>query len=720
MVNLASPEHAVALFIVQIAVLLLAGRLMGELAQRVGQPPVMGQLVAGILLGPSLLGTLAPQVYRAIFPATPEQKAMVDGMSQFGVLLLLLLSGMETDLRLLQRIRRTAFFSSACGMLFPFAAGFFVAQLLPESVLPDPNRRLLTALFVATCLAVSSVKIVAMIILDSGFQRRNLGQLILATAVVDDTVGWITVGALAGVASRGSFDLRAAGTTVIGTLAFLALVFTVGRRGVARAIRWTNDNTRSDFAVMTLILVFMCGMALLTEAIGVHTSLGAFVGGILVGQSPLLSRRLEEQLRGPIVALFAPVFFTLAGRSIDLRILGDTRLLALAGGFVAVACAGKLLGGFLGGRLGGLTSREAVALAFGMNARGSTEVVVATIGLTVGILSQPIFTLIVIVAITTTITTPPILKWLLAGIPARGDERERLEREAAEANQFVPHIERILVVTEPRCGDLAVRLAGLLAGAHQVTTTILPLDADGGARPPAAGRRALETVTRTVERAARRAATEKEPAPDPPEVIVATPTADDPAEAVLAESAKGYDMIFVGMARMPAPETEQGTGCGPVAERIVKEFAGATAIAVGETPEPLRIMVAVTGTDYSRRAAEVAVAIARGAGTSVTVLHVARPDPEMGLTRLEREVPTTARAVVRDIEALARREGVAFRSVVRTHRLHEQAILRELAAGRHNLLVLGVNVRPGDTLFLGETAAEILRRASCALLLVKS
>jgi len=719
-VSHASPEHAVALFVVQIAVLLLAGRIMGELAQRVAQPPVMGQLVAGILLGPSLLGTLAPQVYRAIFPGTPEQKAMVDGMSQFGVLLLLLLSGMETDLRLLQRIRRTAFFSSACGMLFPFAAGFLVAQLLPDAVLPDPNRRLLTALFVATCLAVSSVKIVAMIILDSGFQRRNLGQLILATAVVDDTVGWITVGALAGVASRGSFDARAAGTTVIGTLAFLALAFTVGRRLVARAIRWTNDNTRSDFAVMTLILVFMCAMALLTEAIGVHTSLGAFVGGILVGQSPLLSRRLEEQLRGPIVALFAPVFFTLAGRSIDLRILGDTRLLALAGGFVAVACAGKLLGGFLGGRLGGLTSREAAALAFGMNARGSTEVVVATIGLTVGILSQPIFTLIVIVAITTTMVTPPILKWLLAGIPARGDERERLERAAAEAGQFVPHIERILVVTEHRCGDLAVRLAALFAGARQVTTTILPLDADGGERPPAAGRRALETVTRTVERAARRAATETEPAPDAPEVIVATPTADDPAEAVLAESAKGYDMIFVGMARPPTPEAGPGAGCSPVAERIVKEFAGATAIAVGEAPESLRIMVAVTGTDYSRRAAEVAVAIARGGSMSVTVLHVARPDPEMGLTRLEREVPTTARAVVGDIEALARREGVPFRSVVRTHRLPEQAILRELAAGGHNLLVLGVNVRPGDTLFLGETAAAILRGASCALLLVKS
>ena len=712
----ASPEHAVALFIVQIAVLLLAGRLLGEVAQRVGQPAVMGQLVAGILLGPSVLGAAAPQVYRAIFPGTPEQKAMLDGLAQLGVLLLLLLSGMETDLRLLQRIRRTAFFSSACGMVFPFVSGFFVAQLLPDAVLPDPQRRTLTALFVATCLAVSSVKIIAMIILESGFQRRNLGQLILATAVVDDTVGWIAVGAIAGVATRGSFDVKAAAFTVGGTLVFLAGAFMIGRRLVARAIRWTNDNTRSDFAVTTLILVLMCGMALLTEAIGVHTALGAFVAGILVGQSPLLSHRLEEQLRGPIVALFAPVFFTLAGRAIDLRILADTRLLALAGAFVAVACLGKLLGGFLGGRLGGLPRLEAATLAFGMNARGSTEVVVATIGLGVGLLSPPIFTLIVIVAITTTIATPPILKALLARIPPRDEERQRLEREAAEADQFVPQVERLLVVTHERSGDLALRLAGLFAGSRQISTTVLPLDAEPGPKKPVVGERARQTLARFAERGARTADGETEEKTEAPEVIVAAKTADDPADAVLAEAAKGYDMIFVAMEGAP----DGDAAWGPVVERVVKEFPGATAIAVGPRPEPLRIMVAVTGTDYSRRAAEVAVAIARGADTSLTILHIARPAPEMGITRLESEVPLTARAVVRDIEALARRDGVAFRSVVRTHRLHEQAILRELAAGHHNLLVLGVNARPGDTLFLGETAEAIRAGASCSLLLVKS
>jgi nucleotide-binding universal stress UspA family protein len=282
----------------------------------------------------------------------------------------------------------------------------------------------------------------------------------------------------------------------------------------------------------------------------------------------------------------------------------------------------------------------------------------------------------------------------------------------------VPKVERILVVSEERCGDLAARLAGLFAGTRHVMTTVLPLDGDAGRRPP--GERTLAAVKQSAERGARQAVTESEPAPEVPEVIVASRTADDPAQAVLAESAKGYDMIFVGMERPAPAPSEDGARCSAVVERIAREFAGVTAIAIGPRPEPLRIMVAVTGTDYSRRAAEVAVAIARGASASITVLHVARPGPEMGLIRLHAEVPVTARAVVREIEALARRENVPFRSVVRTHRLHEQAILRELAAGQHNLLVLGVNVRPGDSLFLGDTAAEILGRASCALLLVKS
>src|SRR5512138_427858 len=139
-----SSEHLVAVFIIEIALMLFVGRLLGELMQRIGQPAVMGQLIAGILLGPSVLGTLWPAAYQTIFPDTPEQKRMIDAISQLGILLLLLLTGMETDLGLVKRMRQTAIFTSLSGIVLPFACGFILGEIIPDSLIPDPSKRLVT------------------------------------------------------------------------------------------------------------------------------------------------------------------------------------------------------------------------------------------------------------------------------------------------------------------------------------------------------------------------------------------------------------------------------------------------------------------------------------------------------------------------------------------------------------------------------------------------
>ena len=182
-------------------------------------------------------------------------------------------------------------------------------------------------------------------------------------------------------------------------------------------IRWANDNFVSDFPVITTILVIMVSMALTTHMIGVHSVLGAFVAGVLVGESPILTRHIDEQLRGLIVALFMPVFFGLSGLNTDLTVLKNTDLLLLTGALVVIASVGKFGGAFIGGKLGRLSHRESLALACGMNARGSTEVIVATVGLSMGVLSQNLFTMIVAMAVITTMAMPPMLRWALARIP---------------------------------------------------------------------------------------------------------------------------------------------------------------------------------------------------------------------------------------------------------------------------------------------------------------
>ena len=317
------------IFLTQIIVLLLVGRLMGEAMQRIGQPAVMGQLIAGLLLGPSVLGALWPEAQHALFPPSRDQKSMIDAVSQLGVLMLLLLTGMETDLSLIRKARRAAFSVSVTGIVIPFACGFALGEFLPQEMLPRPDLRLITSLFLGTALSISSVKIVAMVVREMNFMRRNVGQVIVASAIIDDTIGWIIIAITFSLALHGSVDPMSLGQSVLGTTLFLLVSFTIGRRLVFRLIRWTNDTFISDAPVITTILVIMGVMALITHSIGVHTVLGAFVAGILVGESPILTRHIDEQLRGLIVALFMPVFFGMAGLSADLSILKNPNLLLL-------------------------------------------------------------------------------------------------------------------------------------------------------------------------------------------------------------------------------------------------------------------------------------------------------------------------------------------------------------------------------------------------------
>jgi Kef-type K+ transport system membrane component KefB len=411
-VEKSSPEIS---FFVALLALILVGRLLGEAMNRIGQPSVMGQLLAGILLGPSVLGWLAPDFQHWLFSSSKEQKSMLDAISQVGILLLLLLTGMETDLKLVRKVGRAAISISLTGVAVPFVCGLALGWLLPASLLPHPDQRLLTALFLGTVLAISSIKIVAMVVREMEFSRRNLGQIIVGSAILEDTIGWIIIGVTFSLAAAGSIEVRSVAQALIGTALFLSISFTVGRRFVAFVIRWVNDNFESDFPVITAILVIVIATALITHFIGVHTVLGAFVAGVLIGESPIL--------RGLILAFFMPVFFGIAGLNTDLRILTQVDLLLLTLVLIAVASIGKFAGAFIGAEIGGLTKREALAVGCAMNARGSTEVIVATIGLSMGALSHDLYTMIVAMAVATTMAMPPMLPWALSRTVAQDREK---------------------------------------------------------------------------------------------------------------------------------------------------------------------------------------------------------------------------------------------------------------------------------------------------------
>jgi len=732
------------IFLVEIGLLLLVGRIMGEAAQRIGQPAVMGQLIGGLLLGPSVFGAIWPGAQHALFPDSGTQKSMIDAVSQLGILMLLLLTGMETDLQLVRRVGRAAITVAIAGVAVPFACGFALGEMLPAAILPKPEARLVTAIFIGTALSISSVKIVAMVVREMNFMRRDLGQIIVASAILEDTIGWVIIAVAFGLASAGTVDLWSLARAVVGTALFMIASFTIGRHVVFRVIRWANDNFQSEFPVVTATLIVMCVMALITQLLGVNTVLGAFVAGVLVGESPILTKHIDEQIRGLIVALFMPVFVAVSGLHADVTILRNPSLAVLALGLIAIASIGKFSGAFLGGKISGLTRGESLALGCAMNARGSTEVIVASIGLSMGVLSQDLFTLIVTMAVVTTMAMPTMLRWALNRLPLRKKERLRLEREELDARGFVTNLERLLLAADDSAnGRLAARLTGVIAGSGEKPTTIL--DLTNGNRKAAKlerpaekarsengteGKNALKSVNGThsehgVRTAAETATTlEAHPDEEKPgtvDVVTRQLKAITP-ETVAGEARKGHDFLVVGMDKTHDPKG----GFSKDVSLITRGFEGPLAIvdchrARGEQKAERydRILIPVNGTDVSRRAVEVALALARADDARVTTLYVTRVNAN-GTGRKRAQANRRGElAVLEDISALADRYEVHLRSTTRVNIAPDEAILQEAKRG-YDLIVLGVSRRPGDALFFGNTAAAILDRSETSNLFVAS
>jgi nucleotide-binding universal stress UspA family protein len=505
---------------------------------------------------------------------------------------------------------------------------------------------------------------------------------------------------------------------------FLLASFTLGRRLVFSLIRWTNDSFVSEAPVVTAILVIMGGMALITHFIGVHTVLGAFVAGILIGESPILTRHIDAQLRGLVAALFMPVFFSLAGLNADLTIMKEPEVDLLTLGLILIASVGKFSGAFIGGAIGGLTGRESLALACGMNARGSTEVIVASIGLSMGALSHNLFTMIVAMAIVTTMAMPPMLRWALSRLPLKEEERLRLDREAFAARGFLTGLERLLVaVDDSSNGKLALRLAHLVAESRRIPITVLHL---GGGDP--AERKVLSQLRGTgagtvlgktfgkVPVEARLMGMHKD-------LQVDARTAE---AAVAREARKGYGLLVVGIAKTMA----EAGGFHAALSRVVSGFNGPLAVAVArgahvERPEQgsLNILVPVRGNEVSRRGAEVALALARGSGGRMTALYVLGT-AGMGGAHRRFKRPTATRvheeSVLKEIVELADLNGTPIRTALRLNVAPEDAILRQARLGDYDLIVMGVGRPAGETLFFGKVAPAVLENSQHSILLVSS
>lgn len=721
--------HMLAIFLAQIIILMGVGRMMGEGMARIGQPAIFGQLLAGVALGPSLFGALLPDLHRLIFPDSKAIKTMIDAISQVGILLLLLLTGMETNIQLVRRKFGVVMTTSVTGIAIPFICGVTLGFLIPDSLVPDEGRRLVTALFIGTALSISSVKIVAMVLMEVGFIRRDLGQLILATAILDDSIAWILVSVIAGMAARGTVDLVQIGVSIGAAIAFLAISLTIGRRLVAGLIRWCNDTLLIEFPVITAVLVVTFAMALITDLIGVHSALGAFIAGVIIGQAPILKGHIEQELRGLILAFFSPVFFAVAGLSMDLTTLASPAMLGLAVAFVAIASIGKSLGALVGGRLAGLSGRESLALATGLNARGSTEVIIATIGMSMGVLGEQLYTLIVAMAMITTMAMPPTLRWALSRVPMRSSERLRLEAEEAAEKDYLPNMERVLVVSDRSTNAaLSQRLAGIIAAGQQLLTTVLEEhpeshENDDAVRTPGTmlARQVAERIDEQFVADATRRKTKDDAGSEariPIESLIQGKAGGDDG-SVQTEAVKGYSIMFAGLAQPLEGDgrhfTETLAWCLEETDiPVAISFGGPSSGVGGELPR--NILVPTSGTKTAKLATEIAVALASAAGTRLTVLHVVEQTPESATLR--RLLPKPEKSVLNQAANYARRHGVTAEMTEIFHP-HPNRIIRRMAdSGTFDLVVLGAELRQDGGRFLGPRTSELIRSIRVPMLLI--
>lgn len=397
--------------LIQLSVMLVMGRLFAEGARKVNQPGVIGEILAGILLGPTVLGMIKPEWFEAIYPVGAMSGVVLTGFVQVAVIMLLFIAGLEVDLHIVLQQGRQALTTSMFGLIIPFTIGFVFPYFFPEFFgIADVNGRLTFALFMGTAMAITALPVIVRILMDLNLFKSRMGLLVVASAMVDDLVGWLIFSVILGLIGKsgGSMPLI---NTIILTIGFAAFMLTIGRGLLNRVLPWVNKKLAWPGGVLSLSLALCFLAAAFTEYIGIHAIFGAFIMGVALGDSEHFSERAKEIVHQFINNIFAPLFFVSIGLRVNFISNFDLVLTLI---ILAIAFTGKIVGSGLGTRLGGFSWKESLAAGFGMNARGAMEIILGIIALENGLINEKVFVSLVIMALITSMTSGPLMKWSLS------------------------------------------------------------------------------------------------------------------------------------------------------------------------------------------------------------------------------------------------------------------------------------------------------------------
>jgi Kef-type K+ transport system membrane component KefB len=403
------PAATAVHFFLELAAILLTCRLVGLLSQRLGQPQVVGEMVAGVLLGPSLLGRLAPDLQHHLFPPGPSNIVLYTA-AQIGLVLYMFLIGLNLDVNLIKHRVGTAAAVSAAGILTPLALGAVVAvPLLASGIYFDKSVTLIMAMmFLGASIATTAFPMLARIIYEQQLSGTPLGTLALACGATDDALSWCILATVLAI-HRGSVAVAA--TAIIGGILYTLLLLTIGRKALRVLGTISERRNTIPASVLSTVLILLMACAWFTDAVGIYAIFGAFILGVAM-PSGFFAQHLTASLEPLVTTFLLPLFFVYSGLNTQIGLVNSPTLWAVTLGILVVSIAGKGIACTLAARLRKVPFRESVALGALMNARGLIELILLNIGLQAGIITPTLFSILVLVAIVTTLMATPIFAFV--------------------------------------------------------------------------------------------------------------------------------------------------------------------------------------------------------------------------------------------------------------------------------------------------------------------
>lgn len=603
------------LFFIQAILVVGLARSLGLVAKRINQPLVIAEVAAGILLGPSLLGWLFPDQAALIFP--PSSMPVLGLVSQLGLTFFMFLIGLELDINLLKGLGRSSVAISQSGIAVPFALGGTLAYLIYPTLASPEVPFTSFALFMGAAMSITAFPVLARILSERQLLQTRVGALAITCAAVDDVTAWCLLAFVVSIV-RSAGVMQAVWTTLL-ALGYIAVMWAVVRPFLARlAARTSSRESLTQNAVaVTFLLLLLSAMA--TELIGIHALFGAFLFGAIMPRQGGFSEALTEKLEDFVVVLLLPLFFAYSGLRTQVGLLNEPQDWLVCAGIIFLACVGKFGGSTLAARLTGISWRESSAIGVLMNTRGLMELIVLNIGLDLGVITPKVFTMMVLMALFTTVITTPLLRWIY---PPELQTKALLEAEDKQTPQPTPsNFTLLMCVAYSGSGPSMVLLARALSGEGQARArlyalqlvvptdrTSFYLNSDSVAEQASAGFKPLLERASTLGLEVR-----------PLSFVSASPAED----ICNVAEVKGADLVLLGWHKPVLSQTVLG---GTVYDVMQAARTNVAVLIDRGLVQVKRVLVPYYKSPHDRAALKLAHQIHTSTGAHVVVLHIVEPE----------------------------------------------------------------------------------------------